>query len=168
MERTKAMFRTAAVALGASLLLAGAAHAAACGDEANRLAGEFRMGTGGAGQDVSKDTATVPPTPPVTVESRGLLGTDQVAPPIQKPAAPVASTPNMGVVPPPAADSGRTLPLRGAPDRPVMRPGPGTFSLEDHQKVEALLASAKQADSAGRPQECKRHVEEAKRLLPGK
>ena len=159
------MWKPTAIALCTTFLLTGNAWSAACGDEANRLAAEYR--TGDPGRDSGKGMATVPPTPPVTVESRGLLGTDQVAPPVAQPAAPIPPTANMGAVRPPAGDSSRNLPPRGAPDRPVMRPGPGGFSLEDHQKVAALLASAKQADSAGRPQECERQVDEAKKLLPG-
>lgn len=160
------MLRTLVAVIGLSALTAGAAQAAACGDEATRLAAQHRLSADAALAQTDKGTATVPPAPPVTVESRGLLGTDQVGAPIEAPAATPPANPAFGPLPPPPGADLRPQPPSRGPDRPAARPEATQALTSEQQRAESLLASAKRADGAGRPQDCQRQLEEAKRLLP--
>ena len=157
------MCRTALAGIGLACLLAAGAQASPCGDEVADLADTFGISTvlpQAPGVDAT------PATPPATVESRGLLGTDNVAPPLAESdgvieAPPVGKTP---IIDPPAVDGGMSTAPPVSPPR--AETNTDVMAAEQRQQAASLLTAAREADEQGRTDDCMERLNEAKAILP--
>lgn len=131
----------------AALLAAGSpAFAESCRDEAERLSQQHDLQW---------------PAPPMTMESRGVTATDELAP-------------SEGVVEPPAAgddDMVMEAPETGSdmPTAPEIAPSPteppvADLTAEQRTRMEALLAEAVKAEEAGKSDACFERLGEAKKI----
>ena len=139
------MTRFLLLAATALLVTGNQAFAETCSDEAARLAQSYDLQW---------------PQPPVITESRGMIGTDELAP-------------SQGVIEPPAGDNDMVM---GAPETesemptaPEIAPSPSekvvdNLTAEQRTRMEALLAEAIKADKAGEPAQCFERLGEAKAI----
>jgi len=140
-------------------LASGSALAATCSEAVDRFAREHEVAkAGGPG-----DRSSMPATPPVTMEARGMTATDKLAD-------------TGGVIQPP--DVGRTPVLEPPktantmPTAPKIEPGPAPATPPSRVELDAatraqldsLLTAARQADKAGDSQRCYDRLSEAQKL----
>ena len=95
------LLQTASLAAGLVLCAdLGIARAQSCDDEVTRLAGRFNIGLDAGAAIGPTGEAKVPPAPPATLESRGVIETQPVPP-----SAGAAVAPHAGAEPVPPADA---------------------------------------------------------------
>lgn len=145
------MMRYAGLALAlatiASLGHVAPAQAASCGEDVQRLAGQYRLSLGPEGAASAPAGEHAGAEAPATTESRGLAsGADSLA------------------------SSGGTLP----PDRTATAPNPTqgaaptkTLGATDRAKVEGLLSDARSADGQGHAELCRQHLQDAEAVIRG-
>lgn len=151
------------MALVAAALLAGGAEAGPCGDTVAQIAQAHGLAVSMPEAQLPKAEST-PPEPPATVESRGLLGTDNVEPPLAQSGGPI-EPPDVGrtpvIQPPPVGDD--------MPTAPEIRAGNGERSQQEKAaeqlRAASLLTAAREADEAGQEQMCRQRLAEARKYL---
>jgi hypothetical protein len=140
-------------------LASGSALAATCTEAVERFAREHEVARAGG----DGDRSSMPATPPVTMETRGMAASDKLAE-----TGGVLQPPDVGrtpvLEPPPTANTMPTAPRIEPGPAPEVPPSKVELDAATRVQVDSLLTAARQADKAGDSHRCYDRLGEAQKL----